>query len=294
MTVLSLPPAVSGSRRSTSVDGRQVSYYADEGAGAAEATPLLLVHSVNAAGSVYEMRPLWEHYCGRRPVYALDLPGFGLSERRDASYTPRLMTDAVLAVLREMQARHGRPADLLALSLGCEFAARAAVERPALLRTLGLISPTGFSRRTPSSSPKVLSFVRFPLWDRGLFRLLTSPASIRFFLRKTWGSADIDEGLVQYDIATTRQPGARFAPYHFVSGFLFSPQILEIYRSLDLPVWFVHGVRGDFVDYSRKTAVEGRPNWQIDVMQTGALPHFEQLDAFCAAYDRFVAASVTA
>src|SRR5262245_19655656 len=57
------------------------------------APPLLLVHSVNAAATVYEMKPLFEHYQGTRAVYALDLPGFGLSDRSDRKYTPRVMTD---------------------------------------------------------------------------------------------------------------------------------------------------------------------------------------------------------
>ena len=31
-----------------------------------------------------------------RTVYAIDLPGYGTSERSDRLYTPRLMTDAIL------------------------------------------------------------------------------------------------------------------------------------------------------------------------------------------------------
>jgi pimeloyl-ACP methyl ester carboxylesterase len=45
--------------------------------------PLLLVHSINAAGSAYEVKPLYEHYARSRTVYALDLPGFGFSDRSD-------------------------------------------------------------------------------------------------------------------------------------------------------------------------------------------------------------------
>ena len=69
--------------------------------------PLLLIHSVNAAGSAYEVRPLFDHARATRPVYAIDLPGFGLSERSDRAYTPRLMTDAVLAAAAEIRRRHG-------------------------------------------------------------------------------------------------------------------------------------------------------------------------------------------
>jgi hypothetical protein len=56
----------------------------------------------------------------------------------------RIMTDAVLAALTEIRRAHETPADAIALSLSCEFLARAAFDRSELVRTLGLISPTGF------------------------------------------------------------------------------------------------------------------------------------------------------
>lgn len=282
-----LPPAVAGTRHALSVGGRAISFYAD---GPATGRPLLLVHSVNAAGSAYEVKPIYDRYRTVRPVYALELPGFGFSDRPDAPYTPRVMTDALLAILDEIGRRHATTPDVLALSLSSEFAARAAVERPGGMHSLALVSPTGFSRRrTPDGSPRVLAVLRFPLWNRAVFRLLTTRASIRYFLRRTWGSRDIDEGLADYDWLTARQPGARHVAYHFVSGFLFTPDIFELYQRLDLPVWLAHGTRGDFVDYGRAEEMRGRPNWRLAVFEGGALPHFERRDAFLEAYDAFLA-----
>jgi len=264
--------------------------------------PLLLVHSVNAAATAYEVKPLFDHYRTRRAVYALDLPGFGLSDRADRVYTPRLMTDAILLVLREIRKRHGEArVDVIALSLSCEFAARAATEQPNAFRTLALISPTGFDRRseraakTPGDTdatramPWLRSVLTVRLWKRGFFAALTSRASIRFFLQKTFGRKEIDEGLLEYDYVTAHQPGAENAPYSFVSGYLFSAKALRIYQALSMPVWMAHGVRGDFVDYQAKHEVEGLPNWSVNVFETGALPHFEQPEKVIAAYEDFLA-----
>lgn len=293
-----LPPALGGEAFDIvdTATGRVHAYAGVPPGAAADARPLLLVHSVNAAGSAREVQPLFDRYRAERPVYALDLPGFGLSERSQRAYSPRLMTDAVLAVAAEVQRRHGMaPIDLLAVSLGGEFAARAAAEQPARFASLALVSPTGFNgtgRRVGAigstrAVPGLHGVLAQPLWSGALFRGLTRPGVIRFFLEKTWGSRQIDEDLWRYDVAITRPPEARNAPLYFLAGALFSADIHRIYDKLTLPVWMVHGRRGDFVDYRGKRYYENRPNWRFDVLDTGALPYFEQPDVFCARYDAF-------
>mgnify|MGYP000482738870 CR=1 FL=1 len=43
--------------------------------------PLVLLHSINAAPSALEVKPLFNAFAPARPVYTPDLPGFGLSPR---------------------------------------------------------------------------------------------------------------------------------------------------------------------------------------------------------------------
>jgi len=214
-----------------------------------------------------------------------------------------MMTDAILVAVREIQDSHGHgPIDALAVSLSSEFLARAVTEAPLAFRSIALVGPTGFRSRDKQvkwrngtrEKPWLHALFETPLWSQSFFRLLTSRAGIRYFLNKTWGSREIDEGLFEYDYLTTHQPGAQHAPYYFVSGFLFSENIIRIYHSLTLPVWMSHGVRGDFVDYSNKTEVEGRANWTVRVFQTGAMPHFEAKELFIAAYDAFLAGASSA
>jgi pimeloyl-ACP methyl ester carboxylesterase len=287
------------SAASASPAGRLSYYRAGPAAGTGGAAPMLLVHSVNAAASAYEVRPLHEHFAATRPVYTLDLPGYGFSERRPGEYTPRQMTDALHALVAVIRNDHGTvKVDALALSLASEFLARAAVEAPDAFRSLALVSPTGFSgsRRRygpPGSTRKVEALYRFfsrPGVGAPVFRWLTRPGVIRYFLGRTWGSRDIDEGMWAYDVITTRQPGAWHAPISFLTACLFSADINTLYEALELPVWLSHGVRGDFVDYRGIDTVQGRPNWSFSVFQTGALPHFEAGDAFVAGYEGFLAA----
>ncbi len=292
-----LPPALEAPSQvlSTAV-GRVAVYQAGPETGADHHPPLLLVHSVNAAGSAAEVAPVFEHYRQRRHVFALDLPGFGASERSDRVYTPRLMTDAVHAVVAHMRQTLGVPAvDALGVSLGSELVARAQFEKPASLRRVALVSPTGFSgtrrryREAGSSLfvPGLYRVLAWRGWNPAIFRALTRPGVIRYFLRRTWGSQHIDEGLWRYAVATARQPGAHFAPLYFLSAGLFSGDINTVYEALEAPVWVSMATRGDFTDYQGRQTVEHRSNWQFHTLEGGALPYFENLDAFTEALDPF-------
>ena len=251
--------------------------------------PLLLIHTVNAAASAAEVRPLFDWMSQHRTVYAIDLPGFGASERSDRRYTPRLMTDAILDLARHIRTQHGdQPMDAMAASLSCEFLARAAAEQPATFRTLSLVSPTGMAghrlRKAREGSTYGQNWIwvalKGPGWGRLLFKLLTRPAVIRYFLNKTWGSRAIDETMYEHAVWTTGQPGAEHAPLCFVSAQMFSADITTIYDRLLQPVWMSHGVRGDFVDYRGKERFTGRGNWRFTVFDSGALPYFEHPQEF--------------
>lgn len=264
-------------------------------------SPLLLVHSINAAASAYEVRPIYERFAGSRPTYALDLPGFGRSDRSARPYTPRLMTDAIHAAVAEVRRRHdGAPVDALALSLACELLARAANEVPATFRSLALVSPTGFSSKRPWYGPPestrgidwMYAILTVPLWRRALFGLLTRPRVVRYFLRRTFGRRDVDEGLCAYAVLTARSPGAEHAPLRFLSGHLFSADVTRLYEGIVQPVWMCHGVRGDFVRYEGAAALLARDHWSGEVFDTGALPHFEVPDAFGSSYAEFLASVV--
>ncbi len=282
------PPALAGER--FTFDGLSC-YVAGQG------PPLLLLHSVNAAGSAAEVRPLFNHCRSSRTVFAMDLPGYGFSERSDRHYSPRLMTDAVHAMSAEIRRRCDMaPIAGLAVSLSGEFLARAAVERPADWERLALVSPTGLDGHkarwgAPGSTrriPGLHALLSFPLWSEALFRLLTRPAVVRYFLQRTWGSKAIDETLWACETRSARQPGARYAPLHFMSGGLFSADIHRVYERLTQPVWMSHGVRGDFTDYRSQGVVEARSNWRFDLFRTGALPYFELPEQFFPKLDAFL------
>ena len=296
MTHPQLTLALDAERRELEGSSGRLGYYV-----AGRGRPLLLLHSINAAGSAYEIRPAFEHARRGHRCYAPDLPGYGFSDRSARRYDAALFCDAVRDMLDAIAAECGPgPVDALALSLSAEFLARVAAESPARFRTLALVTPTGFRRgsdrlRGPAGAsrevPGLYGALTFPLWRGPLFGALVSRASIRYFLKRTYGSDAVDEGLVDYAWLTTHQPGAHHAPYAFLSGRLFSADIREVYERLALPVWVAHGTRGDFRDFSEAGWLAGRPNWSSQAFDCGALVHFERPDEFFPSWDAFLGAA---
>lgn len=260
-------------------------------------TPLLLVHSVNAAASAAEMRPVFERYGGLRPVVAMELPGFGSSERGALEYTPKAMANAILRTVAHLRdAGFRRPVDLMAVSVSCEFAALAALLQPQWFASVALVSPTGLDAIWPEpyqsgrtkEKPLLRRVLEAPWWSQALFRLITNEASVRYFLRRAWGSTAIDQQLLAYSLRTVRQPGARFAPLAFIAGALFTRGIAKLYPRLPQPVWIARGVRGDFTSYDGLAHGKVPDNWTVEVFGTGALPYFEAPALFASRYDAFL------
>ena len=263
----------------------RVSIYVDE---SGSGIPLLLVHSINAAPSAYEMKPLFEHYRGKRPVFALDMPGFGHSERGDRDYTAALYTDVLNELLGK---RIGAPADVVALSLSSEFAAAAALAQPEQVRSLVLLSPTGLGHRAPpgeTAQRNTGRFLRTPLLSEALFQLITSKRSIRYFLGLNFHGEPPAE-MVDYAYATSHQPEARFAPFTFLSFSLFTRDAhAELYGRVEAPALVVYDEDPNISFERLPELLQEKPNWRAERVQpTLGLPHWEKLDETVDAMERF-------
>lgn len=253
--------------------------------------PLVLVHSINAAPSAMEMKPLFENFRARRPCYAPDLPGFGLSPREPIEYTAAFFSDAINELLRDVTREHGQAPDVVALSLSSEFAARAVVELDAPCHSLIFISPTGLSRRAPPGpkfSDRVNAVTGTPLLGRALYRLLTTRGSIRYFLSKAF-THEAPEEVVAYAQQTARLPGARYAPFAFLSMRLFSAGALDsLYSQLTTPTLVIYDEDPN-IDFDRLPELLARNSLAqaTRIAPTQGLPHWEQLQKTLDAMTHF-------
>lgn len=212
--------------------------------------PLVFVHGIATASSSRELWPLCNAFSDRRR-FALDLPGFGTSERGDRPYAPDFYAATLARFIQSVAAPGGTPVDLVAVGLSCEFAARAALKYPSFVRSLALIAPTSMDDR--SSDPAFWNAVfevveRYPVLAEASFRALTSRLSLGLARRSS--SSDMrDTGAIRYAHVCARQPDARFAPLAWLRGDLATPRAYDfLYRPLRVKTLVVHGSRAEGMD----------------------------------------------
>ncbi|WP_462322668.1 alpha/beta fold hydrolase [Halochromatium sp.] len=281
-----LPEALDATRdRFATSHLKEISYYVG---GPEDGRPLVLLHSVNAAPSAFEMKPLYDHYRATRRVYVPELPGFGFSDRSDRQYSPELYANAIVAFLTNVVQA---PADVVAFSLSSEFAARAALSASERFLSLALLSPTGFSaRKLPSGGvgQAMHRFFTLPGLGQGLYELLTKRPSIRYFLRRSY-VGEPPEALVDYAYATSHQPGARHAPYYFLAGQLFTRQATEtLYAKLQLPVLVLYDRDANVGFELLPEVVSSHRNWKaVRIEPTLGIPQWERTADCAAALDAF-------
>jgi pimeloyl-ACP methyl ester carboxylesterase len=260
-------------------DAGAISYYEDT---ASEGRPLILLHGIHAAGSAFEMRPLFLEFRGERPVFALDLPGFGFSQRGGMPYNAQTYVSAIAHLLRNVATdREEQRADIVALSLTSEYAAQVAAELPELVRSLVLISPTGFEsvkRHAPERRRSLPAAIQkmAQLGGELFFDALVTRPSLMHYLRKSF-AGKVDRELLEYSHATSHQPGAQYAPLAFVSGDLFPERDpKEAYGNVKAPSLVLYDEDPHASFGGLRAFVLRHPNYAAErVLHTRGLPQIE-------------------
>jgi pimeloyl-ACP methyl ester carboxylesterase len=233
------------------------------------------------------MRPLFECFRWRRPTYALDLPGFGLSDRADLPYSPALFA----AVVNELGHKLRRRAaiDVVALGRGAEVAARVVRDDRVLARSLVLIEPSGLLPARGSACESItarLAAVMGSRADRRLYAMATWGPLVRRAISARFVGPP-DESLVAYSQRTARIAGAHHAPMEVARAAHAAAQTALLYRDVTIPVLVVHDRRDD-AGSELEAFLRGRPNRvAVRISPTRGMPHFERRSETAALLDHF-------
>ena len=256
-----------GVERSYRWRGMNVAYTA---AGDPDDPDVLLCHGVNAAASSYEFEPIFAALAENYHVIAVDLPGFGRSDRPPLVYSAELYE----AFLSEFAEDVTDDPIVVASSLSGSFAAAAAHDTD--VAALVLICPTA---ETAADRPWLRTLVRAPVVGQTLFNLLSSGPSIRRFLARDgyYDGSSVDDAELDYAWRSAHQSGARFAPASFASG-LLDPELdlaTEL-AALEIPVTLVWGRDAELVPLRTGRELAEAADLELLVVDYATLlPHAE-------------------
>jgi pimeloyl-ACP methyl ester carboxylesterase len=278
-----LPNPLGGERRTWSWRQWRVSYVV-RGAGA----PIVFVHSIHAAAWNAEWRHTVPAMAARGACYAIDLLGFGSSDRPPVHYEARLYLELITDFLREVVQE---PALLVGSSLGGTYAVAIAAAHPELVSGVCAIGPAGVSRLTTPGGALglvVQTLFRSPLPGAALFKALVSRTSIKLFLRDIYADrASLTPETIELFHVSANRPGARFAPAAFV-GMRLNHDIRGAIASLTQPLLIAWGEGARQTPISEAAAVLARaPKAEFASLPGGDLPHDERPESFNVVLLRF-------
>ncbi|WP_435552454.1 alpha/beta fold hydrolase [Natrinema sp. CGMCC1.2065] len=236
---------------------------------------MLLLHGVYAGASSHEFEPIVDRLAEDYHVYAVDLPGFGRSERPPLVYSATLYAEFV----RDFASEVTDEPIVVASSLSGSFAVEAADETD--FERLVLICPAG---ETTDERPWVRTLLRTPIVGTTLYNLLASKPSIRhFYDRDGYYDADrIDSDEVQYAWESAHQPGSRYAPASFAAGTLDPDfDLATELAALETPTTLVWGRDAELVPLRDGRNLAAAADLDLVVIDYATqLPHAEHPDEF--------------
>ena len=192
-------------------------------AGDETSPPVLFIHGIGAGARSFMWRRNFLPLARDFRTYAVDLLGFGYSDKpAGAPYSADLYVELISDFLREVV---GRPAAIVAHTLSAAFAVRVADERPELINSLALVSPTGadtLSARPGVTGAAFYGLLHSPVLGASFYNAVTSERGVRDYARDQlfYERRFATPRLVAHYYAVSHLPGSQYAATAFLSGYL--------------------------------------------------------------------------
>ncbi|HEY9624213.1 MAG TPA: alpha/beta fold hydrolase [Crinalium sp.] len=237
-----------GSQRDWVWRGWQIRYThirTDDTVAATSSPPLVFLHGFGSALTQWRLNliPLSQH----RTVYAIDLLGFGASEKAAASYNVDLWIEQVYDFCQTLI---GQPVILVGHSLGALVALAAAERHPDLVKGLVLITlPSSRQELLPEWLQPIVGAIEglfaSPLIIKPLFQFIRQPAFIRSVLRKIYSNPEsVTDELISSFTMPALDRGSAAVLTRLVKARTrsdFSPSTKSLLPNLQIPILMLWG-----------------------------------------------------
>ncbi len=121
-------------------------------------SPVLLIHDLSLGSSVYEFNRIIDKLSENHEVYAIDLLGYGLSDKPNITYTNFLYVQLVIDFIKNVI---GKKADIIVTGDSVQIAIMACHNDPEVIRHMVFINPQNIyeSNKIPSKQTKLFKLL---------------------------------------------------------------------------------------------------------------------------------------
>ena len=245
--------------------------------------PVLLLHSLSIGSSHREWSEVFDALSKRYKVYAIDLPGYGYSDKPKITYTAFLYS----ALIKDfIENEIGEETSIIAANGSAMFAVIAGKLFPDFISSIVAISPGGINdKMAENSNFKKRTFMELPLKGTLQYNLKTSKKAIRKFFEEYgfYAKEKISDDLVNsfYISAHTEAGDARYAYASFVTDYM-NMDIKQYITGLSIPLTIVWGEENTIFDTDAAQTVKDLVPWAKFYVfeKTKLFPHIENAEEF--------------
>lgn len=253
--------------------------------------PILLLHNTQIGANKKEWEKVMEELSKQFQVYAVDLPGYGESEKPKITYTAYQYTLFINAFIQQVIQQ---PTIVFGSSQSADFALMACRMQPENFKKLVCISPSApGSPMATNQDARYKLLLQSPIAGTHFYLQRSSKKAIAHMLRQESFFAQelVTQELIDayYYAAHKGGENARFAYASAASRFL-NTQLQEAFASICVPFLMVWGRDNQINPLENMALFEKlRPRGQYAVFDnTRMLPHYENSSDFVEAVLRFI------
>jgi pimeloyl-ACP methyl ester carboxylesterase len=253
--------------------------------------PIVLLHSFGPGHDSEEWRAVAEQLAHTHRVYAVDLLGWGLSDRPAITYDGELYIEQLRDFLTDVVAEKST---LAAAGMAAAYAVQVAVDHPEKVAALALVAPAGVDTAGDEPDLKdalIYGLLRTPIIGTSALNIYTSRPVLQHHLQRESDSAPerVDAALIEHHHSSSHQPGSHSALAAYLCGYL-NHHVRDVLSRVRVPIWIAWGSRAS------SPAIEAADLWirevpeaELDVFKNvGNLPHAELTAQFCQRLERFL------
>ena len=250
-------------------------------AGDDDKPPMLLVHGIYPGASALEFKHVMDEFANDYKVYALDLLGFGYSDKPNITYSAYLYVRLIKVFIDDII---GKPVVGMGSLHSAAVLANCAKLHPEVFEKLILISPTGTTETVEMATDVesgLKKFLESPVVGTSFYHMLTSKRAMpEFFAREGLGEIMPGQDLEDFYLAShAGGAGGKYPIAALISKF-FNTDIKATLDELTVPF---HIITGDVTPDSTGFAIwKGMgANTPTSLIEDAALlPHVELPEEF--------------